>query len=125
MIESNGTSKFVPCQPSSHRNGSDFWYCKNFHYYKGFKLVQNPAFVGVSTPFDVAIALINFGIIIKNNSKVPIVGTIMDVEALILIQSKLVIIRDAIRPNISTTPNNIRVDVRVEVVDVIETTAKE
>ncbi len=49
----------------------------------------------------------------------------MDVEALILIQSKLVIIRDAIRPNISTTPNNIRVDVRVEVVDVIETTAKE
>jgi hypothetical protein len=69
--------------------------------------------------------LINFGIIIKNNSKVPIVGTIMDVEALILIQSKLVIIRDAIRPNISTTPNNIRVDVRVEVVDVIETTAKE
>jgi hypothetical protein len=116
MIEFNGTNKFVPCQPSSHMNGGDFQYYKHFQYYKGSGLVQDPTFVGVSTPFNVPIALIFFCITIRNNSKVPIVGLDMDVETLISIRLKLVVIRDAIRPNISTTPKDIKVDVRVDVV---------
>jgi hypothetical protein len=49
----------------------------------------------------------------------------MDVEALISIQLELVVIRDATRPNISIALEDIRVDVKVEVVDVIETIVME
>lgn len=85
---------------------------------QGSIFVQDHAFVGVITLFDVITAPIIFNVTIKDDNKVHIVGTGMNVEASISIRPKLATILVDIAPNTSTTPEDVRINVMIQIVDV-------
>lgn len=85
---------------------------------QGSIFVQDHVFVGVTTLFDVVIALTIFGVTIKDDNKVHIVGTGLNVKASISIQPKLATILVDIAPSTSTVPEDVGIDVMIQIVDV-------
>lgn len=89
-----------------------------FNIKGGSKIVQNLVPTRVSAPLDDSIAPMIFSAIIKDNSKVLLVGTNMDARDLTSIQSKTIINPIITTPSTSITLKNIRLDVRIEAIDV-------
>ncbi len=85
---------------------------------QGSIFVQDHVFVGVTTLFDVVIALTIFGVTIKDDNKVHIVGTSMNAKASISIRPKLATILVDIAPSTSTAPEDVGIDVMIQIVDV-------
>ncbi len=59
-----------------------------------------------------------FGVTIKDDNKVHIVGTGLNVKASISIQPKLATILVDIAPSTSTVPEDVGIDVMIQIVDV-------
>lgn len=87
--------------------------------------VQAPSLVEVEAFSSDMIDLTLFDITIKDELKAPMVGTGMEGEVFISIQPKLVVIPTTIVPNFSTTLKDVGLNVREEIVDVIEVTTIE